>query len=694
MASKRSNSTSSVGCLSFQLVALKDIDSSLVRLKGSPRLGQRSPSRRKEVEPYLDYKNSAIFIEMRIGTSKIYRSKHVRLIPRGTASLACIFDELFSINLHIQDLSNLTASQKDPNINIRIFCLQKRNIHQPVLMGTCKIPFIHLNESMVEENVQIILNSNFFAVFQEVLRPVLQCKVQWSMSMSQSDFDAILLKEVVSENVRYSSAAAHIVHNEALSLSTSNENFLRFLVASEELFNVVDLALDILLWQRPAITALLLMMCNCICLYGLSFAVVGPLLVASMTLWFFVNPSSYINGHKREPNSADDNESKLKDNPKHVDDYVPRSRRGISLDDKLNNFKSIQNFMKIFSDLVDGLFYFFEVQLNDPQLRIRLRGGIVGTVVLCISLVHYIPTYVLWLSFWWLFFLCGNPYIQAVVAILRFKFYRMKEKNTKHKEYINETIRFDNLRDKAFVTTEYTRWWVGAGWRLQSFYPVARDKCMLPEHLEWKGLWEVDLYDDDHEYEYNSGFAGDNDWHEVMRSSDFLRRRRWIRRVKKGKKRKEKSNSYNKECEHDDLRQTSQSHDEKRFRTFSSSSASSDENNGQTNDEKGTVTEFVIYENERWWVGTGFRHKFWPTENVYKFTDSNGNPKKMTEIDEAEKVFQSDGKSRWIDHWHIVEGGWHYATDFSDATKFKRKVRMGSWDYCRRRKWVRHLKSY
>ena len=92
-------------------------------------------------------------------------------------------------------------------------------------MGTCKIPFIHLNESMVEENVQVVLNSNFFAVFQEVLKPVLQCKVQWSMSMSQGDFDAILLKEVVSENVRFSSTAAHIVHNEALSLSASNENF-------------------------------------------------------------------------------------------------------------------------------------------------------------------------------------------------------------------------------------------------------------------------------------------------------------------------------------------------------------------------------------------------------------------------------------------------------------------------------------
>ena len=251
--------------MSFQLVALKDIDSNLMRLKGSPRLGQRSPSRRKELEPYLDYKKSAIFIEMHIGASKTYRSKHVKLIPRGTSSLACIFDELFSINLHIGDLSNLTASQKDPNINIRIFCEKKRNAHQPVLMGTCKIPFIHLNESMVEENVQVVLNSNFFAVFQEVLKPVLQCKVQWSMSMSQGDFDAILLKEVVSENVRFSSTAAHIVHNEALSLSASNENFLRFLVASEELFNVVDLVLDVLLWQRPAITALLLMICNCIC---------------------------------------------------------------------------------------------------------------------------------------------------------------------------------------------------------------------------------------------------------------------------------------------------------------------------------------------------------------------------------------------------------------------------------------------
>ena len=66
------------------------------------------------------------------------------------------------------------------------------------------------NESMVEENVQIKLNSNLFAVFNDgtTITPILQCKVQWSMSMSQNDFDAILLKEVVSENVRFSSKAA------------------------------------------------------------------------------------------------------------------------------------------------------------------------------------------------------------------------------------------------------------------------------------------------------------------------------------------------------------------------------------------------------------------------------------------------------------------------------------------------------
>ena len=166
---------------------------------------------------------------------------------------------------------------------------------------------------MAEENVQVVLNSNFFAVFQEVLKPFCSAKCSGQMSMSQGDFDAILLKEVVSENVRFSSTAAHIVHNEALSLSASNENFLRFLVASEELFNVVDLVLDVLLWQRPAITALLLMMCNCICLYGLSFAVVGPLLLASMTLWFFVNPFSYLNAHKRDrEENAGDTGSRLK----------------------------------------------------------------------------------------------------------------------------------------------------------------------------------------------------------------------------------------------------------------------------------------------------------------------------------------------------------------------------------------------
>ena len=134
-----------------------------------------------------------------------------------------------------------------------------------------------------------------------------------------------------------------------------------------------------------------------------------------------------------------------------------------------------------------------------------------------------------------------------------------------------------------------------------------------------------------------------------------------------------------------------------RMRTFSTSSNDSDSSttsNGVNNDEMtGTIIEFVIFENERWWVGTGFRHKFWPHEKIFKFTDNEGNPKTMKEIDKTEKVLQSDGNSHWIDHWHIVDEGWHYATDFSDLTKFKRKDKMSSWDYCRRRKWVRNLKK-
>eukprot|EP00943_MAST-04B_sp_MAST-4B-sp1_P005554 g5554.t1 len=701
MAGRQSNTTSNVGCLSFQLIALKDIDGSLSRLKGSPKLGKLRESRRNELEPYLNKNTSLIFVEMQVGASRVYKSKSKKLHVRGE-SLACIFDEFFSINLHVGDLSHLTASQRNPLINIRLFCLQRKNVGYPILLGSCKIPFIHLNESMVEENVQVRLNSNFFALFEgtpnAIVKPTLQCKVQWSMSMSQNDFDAILLKEVVSENVRFSSHAADIVHNESLSLSASNENFLRFIVASEEMFNVVDLVLDVLLWQRPAITTLLLIICNCLCLYGLSFAVVGPLLLACSTLWFFVNPISYLSRHftKEIDNSNNNNInnsirssgittdnliSKVSnDSSKNItsmdkinrknDNYTPRSLRRITLSEKLHNFKSIQNFMKLFSDLVDGIFYFFEVQLNDPLIRIKARTTIITGVIITILFLMYVPTHVIWLLWWWVFFLFGNPYVHAVFAIIRFKFYRMKEKVLiTHNEYIHEAEKFDNQRDKAFIVTEYTRWWVGAGWKPQSFNPIPMEKVSLPEHLTWKGLWEVDLYDDDHEYEYNSGFAGDNDWHEIMKSSDFLRRRRWIRRVKKANR--SLSNDSN------------------------SPSNYSNGNNVIHNEDKveGDVVEFVIYENERWWVGTGFRHKFWPHEKVFKFTDADGNSKKMHEIDEVEEVLQSDGNSHWIDHWHIVDDGWHYATDFSDLKKFKRKDRMGTWDYCRRRKWVRHLKK-
>ena len=59
MAGKRSNSTSNIGCLSFQLIALKDIDSNLTRLKGSPKLGKAVEKRRHEMEPYLNQKTSA-----------------------------------------------------------------------------------------------------------------------------------------------------------------------------------------------------------------------------------------------------------------------------------------------------------------------------------------------------------------------------------------------------------------------------------------------------------------------------------------------------------------------------------------------------------------------------------------------------------------------------------------------------------
>ena len=744
MAGKRSNSTSNIGCLSFQLIALKDIDSNLTRLKGSPKLGKAVEKRRHEMEPYLNQKTSVIFTEMQVGTSRVYKSKSVKLYPRGKISFACIFDEFFSINLHMGDLSQLAASQKNPTINIRIFCQQKKNNNYPILLGLCKIPFIHLNESMVEENVQIKLNSNLFAVFNDgtTITPILQCKVQWSMSMSQNDFDAILLKEVVSENVRFSSKAAAIVHNESLSLSVSNQNFLRFIVASEEMFNAMDLILAILLWQKPAITTLLLMIINILCLYGLEFAVVGPLSLTAITLWFFVNPSSYINSHftKKQinvnnPNNPNNNNNNSRSNSNSVlghrsysnnnnnnntnssmstetnqtmnnndninqSDYIPRSLRSTTLAEKLNNFKSIQNFMKLFSDLIDGIFYFFEVSLNDPLMRIKARTTLITSVIVLVIFIKYIPTHMIWLMFWWGFFLFGNPYVQAIFAIIRFKIYRMKESTiTTHDEYIHE--KFDNQRDKAFITTEYTRWWVGAGWKLQSFHPKPMEKVSLPEHLKWKGLWEVDLYDDDHEYEYNSGFVGDTNWHEVMKSGDFLRRRRWIRRVKKARKKKNlRSNSNN---NNDNINTTinelngNMINANDRMRTFSTSSNDSDSSttsNGVNNDEMtGTIIEFVIFENERWWVGTGFRHKFWPHEKIFKFTDNEGNPKTMKEIDQTEKVLQSDGNSHWIDHWHIVDEGWHYATDFSDLTKFKRKDKMSSWDYCRRRKWVRNLKK-
>ena len=123
---------------------------------------------------------------------------------------------------------------------------------------------------------------------------------------------------------------------------------MRFLVASEELFNVVDSSIGRIAMAKTrnysiAVDDMQLHMLvwSIVCCCRTTTARFDDAVV-------FVNPSSYLNAHKRDRDSAGDTGSRLKENPKHVDDYIPRSRRVITLDDKLNNIKSIQNVMKIY----------------------------------------------------------------------------------------------------------------------------------------------------------------------------------------------------------------------------------------------------------------------------------------------------------------------------------------------------------
>ena len=50
--------------------------------------------------------------------------------------------------------------------------------------------------------------------------------------------------------------------------------------------------------------------------------------------------------------------------------------------------------------------------------------------------------------------------------------------------------------------------------------------------------------------------------------------------------------------------------------------------------------------------------------------------------------------SRWVDEWHLDAedlGMWWYANDFNRT--WRRKPENGTWDYVRRRRWVRTMVS-
>ena len=75
---------------------------------------------------------------------------------------------------------------------------------------------------------------------------------------------------------------------------------------------------------------------------------------------------------------------------------------------------------------------------------------------------------------------------------------------------------------------------------------------------------------------------------------------------------------------------------------------------------------------------------------MHSFTDSNGVGRGKDFFDEKEALlFSGDAEGPWVDQWQI-DGGWEYARDFHK--KFTIKAHAGTFDYVRRRRWVRRLR--
>lgn len=111
---------------------------------------------------------------------------------------------------------------------------------------------------------------------------------------------------------------------------------------------------------------------------------------------------------------------------------------------------------------------------------------------------------------------------------------------------------------------------------------------------------------------------------------------------------------------------------------------------------------FVVYENERWWLGAGWTKKLMLGERA-PFSDCNGLVKLSRE------QFRLPGNQwRWMDQWKVEviflknslfllqltpksdQEGWEYAYDFNKTWAKENNFKC----YVRRRRWVRTCQNY
>jgi hypothetical protein len=96
---------------------------------------------------------------------------------------------------------------------------------------------------------------------------------------------------------------------------------------------------------------------------------------------------------------------------------------------------------------------------------------------------------------------------------------------------------------------------------------------------------------------------------------------------------------------------------------------------------------FITYENNRWWIGAGFRGATGPGERSEwsDWTGRNETPKECFQLPSPDSAW------RWTGDWEIVKGpktdedGWEYAADFTKQFRASK----GTLDLVRRRKWAR-----